>query len=59
MVMNFDLQEPRNLAGWQSHLQESPPLPVFSEAEIAGLPEPVQRHLRMAVQVGVPLVGAG
>lgn len=43
----------------EGELLTSPPVPaVFTEAEVAGLPEPVRRHLTSAIAPGTPLAVA-
>ncbi len=51
-------REPRSLADWEHRLRAVPNQVVFTTAEIAGLPEPVQRHLTAAIRTGSPLTPA-
>lgn len=53
--MSFDRCEPESRPEGEQRLKEVSSQATFTSQEIAGLPEPVQRHLRCAVRVGAPL----
>ncbi|WP_350269091.1 DUF6544 family protein [Brevibacterium sp. CBA3109] len=53
--MSFDQCEPKSRPEWEQRLKEVSSHATFTSQEIAGLPEPVQRHLRCAIRVGAPL----
>lgn len=56
--MNSDRGEPKSLSEWEQRLKSVPDRAIFTGEEIAGLPEPVQRHFRAAIQTGSPLTRA-
>ena len=47
-----------NIADWERALGRSPAQGTFDREEIAGLPEPVQRHLTAAISSGSALTTA-
>ena len=50
---------PHSKAEWEQRLEREPsPLELFAGEEIAGLPEPVRRHLGAAIRPGTPLARA-
>lgn len=49
---------PTSMSGWERRLTTAPIRATFTDNEIAGLPEPVQRHLSTAIHPGAPLTRA-